>query len=503
MLNYAIGHQLPGANYSELLCKCGHDDLDKTNNIASFCEKCGAIKIEEYEELTFAKQCYENAIFMMEEEKMYKFKIDIAWVKGNIKTLYSKKKIAFDKDEQLHWTIYFDGYQPKKDMVKIYDHNNEKYIENMQPIIDVMYNCKYKATVVDNFATVRLNEYKSTKFSLYSYNGHCSAANSFINALNKDVINLANYCEKYEQIIKAGINPNKLSGEIDLTKNNPIEQLQVTPYMFKYIRDNNGNYHNQIQILLKELGDQAINYLNTFGKLQDGMQIYNMRKIINLVNKANLSIKKLYKFLYKEAPMQQGLYNPVDTLTLLYDSYDLAVSLELPFDKNPKALKRYHDILAREYDLVKDVKKNEIFAKGMEDYKELELINLPPKEDEEKDSLINKEGDIVTSAIKKNKKKYYSMILPKDAQDLIREGKVMRHCVGGYVDRIIRKETLVMFLRDSENLDEPFATIEVEPNNLRVRQVKTKANGQLKDADAIKALKNWCKKNNASWNGCW
>ena len=128
----------------------------------------------------------------------------------------------------------------------------------------------------------------------------------------------------------------------------------------------------------------------------------------------------------------------------------------------------------------------------MKSYKNMELI--------EKE---NKEEDSENTAKPKKKKQLYAMILPKDAQDLIREGKVMRHCVASYVDRVIREECLIFFLRKADDINTPFATIEVDPDTNRIRQVKCKANTKLKDVQAESFINKWCKKTNIKWNGCW
>ena len=79
----------------------------------------------------------------------------------------------------------------------------------------------------------------------------------------------------------------------------------------------------------------------------------------------------------------------------------------------------------------------------------------------------------------------------------------MRHCVASYVDRVIREECLIFFLRKADDINTPFATIEVDPDTNKIRQVKCKANTKLKDVQAESFINKWCKKTNIKWNGCW
>ena len=45
--------------------------------------------------------------------------------------------------------------------------------------------------------------------------------------------------------------------------------------------------------------------------------------------------------------------------------------------------------------------------------------------------------------------------------ELRAEGRALHHCVGGYVDRVAKKECIILFLRQCEDVDKPFFTVEV------------------------------------------
>ncbi len=51
---------------------------------------------------------------------------------------------------------------------------------------------------------------------------------------------------------------------------------------------------------------------------------------------------------------------------------------------------------------------------------------------------------------------------PKSATEIIKEGNSLHHCVGGYVSRIAKAETTVVFLRKTDDLKTPFYTLEVK-----------------------------------------
>lgn len=52
-------------------------------------------------------------------------------------------------------------------------------------------------------------------------------------------------------------------------------------------------------------------------------------------------------------------------------------------------------------------------------------------------------------------------LLPTTPEELAAEGCALHHCVGGYADRVARKECLILFLRQCEDENKPFYTVEV------------------------------------------
>jgi len=63
----------------------------------------------------------------------------------------------------------------------------------------------------------------------------------------------------------------------------------------------------------------------------------------------------------------------------------------------------------------------------------------------------------------------YLIRQPENAEEIIAEGKILRHCVGGYAERHLRGATTIMFLRRKDEPDKPFFTIEVD-NDLEIVQ---------------------------------
>lgn len=90
----------------------------------------------------------------------------------------------------------------------------------------------------------------------------------------------------------------------------------------------------------------------------------------------------------------------------------------------------------------------------------------------------------------------YAVVVPNGALDIIVEGKLLNHCVGGqvrYWDRIQRHEAYILFLRKASSPDMPYYTLEVEPDGT-VRQKRTNFDRQGSDIDAVQEfLTGWQK----------
>lgn len=64
----------------------------------------------------------------------------------------------------------------------------------------------------------------------------------------------------------------------------------------------------------------------------------------------------------------------------------------------------------------------------------------------------------------------YEVILPKEPQDLVTEGQLMHHCVGGYVDSVLKEKTLIVFIRNKADLETPYITCEIKPTDGTIGQ---------------------------------
>ena len=62
------------------------------------------------------------------------------------------------------------------------------------------------------------------------------------------------------------------------------------------------------------------------------------------------------------------------------------------------------------------------------------------------------------------------IVVPEHAGDIIKEGRILQHCVGGYASRHVKGETTILFLRRISDPHKCYYTIEVSEKSKRIRQ---------------------------------
>lgn len=96
-------------------------------------------------------------------------------------------------------------------------------------------------------------------------------------------------------------------------------------------------------------------------------------------------------------------------------------------------------------------------------------------EDEEKrKQLYTKFAEIADkyNALQHSKRSAFICIIAHSPADLIREGEMLHHCVGrmNYDQRFVREESLIFFIRNKQEPDTPFVTIEYSLKNRKILQ---------------------------------
>ena len=66
---------------------------------------------------------------------------------------------------------------------------------------------------------------------------------------------------------------------------------------------------------------------------------------------------------------------------------------------------------------------------------------------------------------------FYKVVVPLGASHIVKEGKTLHHCVGGYADRHVNGKTTILFIRLCKKEDVPLLTVEINDKTKKVIQV--------------------------------
>lgn len=94
----------------------------------------------------------------------------------------------------------------------------------------------------------------------------------------------------------------------------------------------------------------------------------------------------------------------------------------------------------------------------------------------------------------------FKVIIPTTREEFAKEGSEQSNCVFTmYLDKVLKGETRVVFIRRKDNLDKSYITCEIKPNG-RIQQYLTKYNYQPKEDDAIAFYHDYQNYLNSLWN---
>lgn len=234
--------------------------------------------------------------------------------------------------------------------------------------------------------------------------------------------------------------------QLDYNETKPHKIIGVPKYMVSILKNLDSlSYHDigRLQDLEKSL---------TPNNLKEVVKIFqeesNLRNLLNYKDEfldlyndyGYKNSRKLALYLTRETKLAQGIGNATTACSLLRDYVRMCKEMNAEFEKYPKSLKKEHDIATMNYNATRNQRDNENFAKVVEEeeYKNLEM----------------------------NDKKF-SIVAPKNSEDIVNEGKMLSHCVASYVSEVRNKKCKILFLRSTDNIEKSLVTIEVRNNSIK------------------------------------
>lgn len=210
------------------------------------------------------------------------------------------------------------------------------------------------------------------------------------------------------------------------------------------------------QIGLQLKPEQLRGYYEAFGcntdlLKQSGRKV-SLHKLVKYITKESENYPigdagKCWRYSYmqykeREDPRIERKRNTAkDWLEYLRWCEEMKYDLDNMFIYMPTNFKKVHDRTAKEYQAYKDAQMR--------------------KRQEQMEKKIKKVlADAAGLPAMMMKAKGLTIIIPKSSDEIKEEGRILHHCVGTYVERVARGETLILFVRKEEEPDVPYFTLE-------------------------------------------
>ncbi len=304
---------------------------------------------------------------------------------------------------------------------------NDKWFEQGWCWADDKYYDPY-APIVNPEVVDKLPEYKYSAYKQYGYQ------------------NLFKYLRTYEKypqaemFVKFGLSAYVLSKQLleKSAKDKTFRKWLIKHCGELYL----GHYYISTILLSYKTGKS----------LENAQQFERQKK--SFCNK-NSSYPELRRFFKGQTDKFLEYVQKQDTNIATYNDYYNActyIGLDMTEDKNvfPHDFKRWHDIRIDQYHT----------AKAMKDA-------------EERKELYAKFASVAEKYLPlQREKEAFVIVIARSPAELIREGDILHHCVGrmNYDQKFAREERLIFFVRNANDPDTPFVTIEYSLKSKKILQ---------------------------------
>ena len=258
------------------------------------------------------------------------------------------------------------------------------------------------------------------------------------------------YDKKEKNIFKyLGVNKYQLAKYKEFINKPLLEGIEKreTLSLIKYIKNIFGDDLSSID---NKTFDSICNELFEYGKKYTGNYWYSptsrfisrladSKHIIEATNNKNL-IKHFNEIMLNTFKLEDiNMYS--DYIRMVAEMEDFK-NFKIGFS-DEKDVKEMHDAAFAVYNLNREEFKNKAFK--------AQLVKVAKLEYE------NKDDD-------------FSVVIPKEAGDLAKEGLELHHCVKSYIDKVANGMTNIVFIRKKDDKTKPFFTVEVS-NDKVIEQV--------------------------------
>lgn len=330
---------------------------------------------------------------------------------------------CFVKDMEFYMTVgyvigwYEQGLQKDR---KIYEYEewcwaNDKYYDPIAQVINPEFALKFK-------------EYKYSQADKYEHH---------------DIIKYLRTFEKYpatEYLMKLGLCRYSTSVMIlkKLTKDKKFRK-----WIISNAEDLKNHYYDIQAILYAYNHNKALNIASSIFAYKRSVK--NDTRFQELTKLFDGNIEQFFVYIEKQNT----------NLASYLDYKDACESLGIDMTENknltPHNFKYWHDMRIDQYHTQKAL-----------------------KDAEERKELYDKFGVVANKylGLQRNLKDNFVVIIAKSPSELIHEGDFLHHCVGrmNYDQKFAREESLIFFVRNKDNIETPFVTLEYSLESKKILQ---------------------------------
>ncbi|MCU7380482.1 PcfJ domain-containing protein [Clostridiales Family XIII bacterium ASD5510] len=213
-----------------------------------------------------------------------------------------------------------------------------------------------------------------------------------------------------------------------------IETLGIDRIKFKMLVQKKDPSMKDLKILQYANKIKETDFMVLSNTPDIGVSLY--KGYINLMKFS--SLHKINKYLQK-AKLSEGKVN--DYFDYIEWLEALGYDMRNEFNIYPKDFQRSHDEKYKEYQAYQNKKKREEMRRFNQIIKQM-------KKEKAEIPVFNMS--------------YNGMLLrlPENSTELKREGQALHHCVGSYIEKVGKGETLIFFIRRKEKPEKPYYTLE-------------------------------------------
>ena len=276
------------------------------------------------------------------------------------------------------------------------------------------------------------------------------------------------YPRQIEFLMKCGMksavrdlvaNGKKNAAAIHWNAETPAEFLGVKPRELRMLQEANAYSRERIEALgsyRRQKGKSTLEDCLLFAQIQ--MDGNKQKMLLKRMREHGVSIGRLLRYMNKHCLEKRTIRSAMDAyVDYLVAAEGVGLDLNNPIFLMPRDFEEKHDQVTAAWSAVLAERR-----------RKAEAERRAAVAEERKKQLERFRGRVKSLARRYTYTDGELLVRPAvNAEEIVREGKLLNHCVGGYADRHISGATTILFLRRRSAPGKPLCTIEMNGNNIR------------------------------------